>query len=94
MKLDEYVQGKPDPTTGAANKSTFCNRLATEMKKLSRFGVRDPIEYGVYYSKDKKKYIYEGDYPSGEAVFSKVKSELKTLIEAGERYHIEHNFNN
>ena len=84
LKLDEYVAGKHDPNTGAVNKSTFCYRLEHIMDKLSGFGIRSALDFGVYYSKETQKYEYEGDYSSAEEIFDKTKIELNSLIEAGE----------
>ena len=86
MKLDEYVTGKRDPNTGAVNKSTFCYRLENVMDKLSKFGVRSALAFGVYYSKETQEYKYKGDFSSAEVIFDKIKTELKSLIEAGELF--------
>lgn len=90
LQLDEYVPGKPDPNTGAVNKSTFCYRLENTMDKLSALGIRSAFDFGVYYNKQNQKYEYKGDYPSAEAIFDKIKTEILTVIEAGEQYHTDH----
>lgn len=94
LKLDEYVTGKRDPNTGAVNKSTFCYRLENIMDRLSSFGIQSALDFGVYYSKETQKYEYKGDYSSADVIFDKIKIELKSLIEAGELYHIDHNRDN
>jgi MoxR-like ATPase len=95
LELDEYVAGKPDPNTGGVNKSTFCYRLENEMVKLSSFGVRTALDFGIYYNRENQKYVYNNNnkekYGSPQEAFDVIKSEIYSILKAGEQYHIDHN---
>jgi MoxR-like ATPase len=92
LQLDDYVVGKPDPETGTVDKSTFCYRLENEMKKLSSFPVRASLDFGIYYSRKREGYDYKNKekYSSPQEAFDAVKSELYSILKAGEQYHIDH----
>jgi 5-methylcytosine-specific restriction endonuclease McrBC GTP-binding regulatory subunit McrB len=93
LQLDEYVAGKPDPKTGGVNKSTFCYRLEHEMAKLSRFGVRTALDFGIYYNRENQEYLYNNKekYGSPQEAFDVIKSEIHSILKVGEQYHIDHN---
>jgi hypothetical protein len=91
LELDEYVAGKPDPKTGGVNKSTFCYRLEHEVAKISRFDVRTELDFGIYYNQENQEYLYNNKERSGslQEAFDVIKSEIYSILKAGERYHID-----
>jgi hypothetical protein len=96
LELDEYVIGKPESITDKVNKATFCYRLFYQLGEiLSGFGVKSPLDFGIYYSQKTQKYIYENEerYSSAQQAFDVIKSEIHSILEAGKEYHVDHNVN-
>lgn len=85
MDVDDYVQGK-----GEITKESFCKILEKELKELGQISGTSPADkkFGIYYSDDKKKYIYLpkkfGNCKNYQEFFEKLKIELKNLLVAGE----------
>ena len=96
LELDQYVIGKPLPTTGGVNKASFCYRLLYDLGDvLSGFGVKSPLDFGIYYSQENKRYLYndEQKYASPQEAFNQIKSEIYSILEAGKQYNADHDIN-
>jgi hypothetical protein len=90
LELDEYIIGKRDSNIGKTNKATFCYRLLYQLGEvLSGFGVKSPLDFGIYYSEKNKKYVYKNEekYRSAQEAFSAIKTEIHSILEAGNEYH-------
>jgi Cdc6-like AAA superfamily ATPase len=90
------VIGKPLPTTGGVNKASFCYRLLYELGDvLSGFGVKSPLDFGIYYSQENKRYLYndEQKYASPQEAFNQIKSEIYSILETGKQYNADHDIN-
>ncbi len=96
LELDEYVPGKPEPSTDGVDKTTFCYRLERELGKLSGIGIRSSYDFGIYYSQEDQKYLYKNTerYNTPQEAFDAIKSEIYSVLEAGKQYNIDHNIDN
>ena len=84
IKIDQYVQGKPIPITEETNKTTFCYLLENGLVGFGSGSGGDATKFGIYFSKKRGKYEYkEENFSSTEEAFTKLKEELKTILEAG-----------
>jgi MoxR-like ATPase/predicted RNA-binding protein len=87
LNLDDYVQGKTDSATGEANHTTFCFRLERRVPWFGNIWGTPADKFGIYYSKEKKKYIYKDkDYRSPEEAFEAIKKEIYSIIEAAKAF--------
>ena len=74
--IDDYIIGKGE--------QTFCCRLEHELISCGNILGSPSFKFGVYYSKNKRKYIPTLKYGSTkEEAFNKVKEEIITLLKAG-----------
>ena len=81
MKIDEYINGKGD-------RSTFCNRIETELKDLGNMKGGIATKFGVYYGKfgedtDKEYRFVKRFGNTVDQAFNTIKMQLVKLIEAG-----------
>lgn len=81
MQIDEYINGKGD-------RSTFCNRIETELKDWGNMKNAYATKFGVYYGTfgkgTERKYRFGDKWGSTvEQAFEKVKREIVNLIEYG-----------
>lgn len=87
MDIDDYVEGKKEKT-----KKSFCKILEKDLDQLGRISGTSPADkkFGIYYSEEKKEYIYLpkkfGKCESEQEFFVKLKKELIKLIDAGEKH--------
>jgi CRISPR/Cas system CMR-associated protein Cmr5 small subunit len=87
MKLDDYVEGKPDPQSNKVNKTTFCYRLERELSVLSGIGGIPNQKFGIYFNQKKQEYDYnKKKYESPETAFQAIRSEIYTILEAGKHF--------
>jgi hypothetical protein len=78
-------------------KATFCYRLLYQLGEvLSGFGVKSLLDFGIYYSEKNKKYVYKNEekYSSPQEAFNTIKTEIHSILGAGNEYHADHNINN
>jgi hypothetical protein len=78
MTLDEYVEGKQ-------NKFSFCNRLERELDSLGSMRSGYATKFGIYFSKNKNKYIFfKKKYGNTlNKAFNKIINDIVDLIEDG-----------
>lgn len=81
MKIDEYINGKGD-------RSTFCNRIETELKDWGNMKGAFATKFGVYYGcfgKDTdREYRFVRKFGNTvDEAFNTIKRELVDLIEFG-----------
>lgn len=81
MKIDEYINGKGD-------KSTFCNRIETELKDWGNMKGAFANKFGIYYGTfgkdtDREYRIVKKLGDTVDQAFDTIKKELVNLIEAG-----------
>lgn len=81
LEIDEYINGKGD-------RSTFCNRIETQLKDWGNmkgaFATKFGVYYGVFGRGTEKKYQITGKWGSTvEQAFDKVKREIVNLIQSG-----------
>lgn len=83
LKMDEYINGKGD-------RSTFCNRIETELKDWGNmkgaFATKFGVYFGAYGKGTDRKYRFVcklGD--TVESAFTTLKRELINLIDAGDK---------
>lgn len=86
MEIDEYVNGK-------GNKSTFCNRIETELKELGNMKGSTARKFGIYFGKYGKdtelQYRIVGKLGDTlDQAFDCLKREIVDLIELGDAYNI------
>jgi len=82
MKIDEYINGKGD-------RSTFCNRIETELKEWGNMKGAFATKFGVYYgtfgTDTNKEYRFVKKFgDTVEDAFYTIKNEIINLIKAGE----------
>jgi len=93
INIDDYVQGKPDPSSGDANRKTFCYYLEHIAIETGSISGSTADKFGIYY--DNKKtfdYIFKKTHSSSEEAFNAVKHEIRTVLEAGKQFESERNW--
>jgi hypothetical protein len=81
MQLDEYINGK-------GNKTTFCNRIETELKDWGNMKGATATKFGVYYGRFGKDIVRKYRYVHNlgdtlDIAFNNMKNEIVSLIVAG-----------
>lgn len=84
MKLDEYVIGKN------IKEDNFCYELERKLAPLGKILGAQSSKFGIYYSKEHKRYQVSKMWDSGNLnnSFSALKEELASLINAGAKDNI------
>ena len=86
LEIDNYVQGKK-LDTGEPNRKTFCYKLEFRLQGFGSLGGVNAIKFGIYYSPNHKKYIYdEKKYHSTEEAYQKILSKINTLLMSGKQF--------
>ncbi len=84
MPLENYVQGKPNSTTGEPNRTTFCYLLENTLDSFGSIWGSPATKFGIYYRKEDNNYRYDNStFDSVEDAFVSLKQELQAIIEAG-----------
>jgi hypothetical protein len=78
MSLDDYVVGK-------GNKTSFCYWVEWRTAQLGNIQRSPPDKFGVYFSKEKKRFVCTSKYESPEKAIVALREEIVRLLAAGER---------
>jgi hypothetical protein len=87
MKLDEYVPGKPDPTSNQVDKNTFCYRLERGLPGQGSIQGVVAKKFGIFFNREEQVYKYNKEkYDSPEKAFDAIKSEIYSILQAGKQF--------
>jgi len=84
MKLDDYVMGKPDETTGDPRRDTFSYYLEKSLQEFGRISGRWSRFHGIYWNKDKNRYVWNGDFNNENEAFAAIKNQISSMLKAAE----------
>jgi MoxR-like ATPase len=92
LEIDNYVQGKPDPTTNDTNRDTFCYILERGLDSSGSIpGFAD--KFGIYYdNKNRHDYAFTKDYLSSAEAFTATKHDIYSIVNAGRQFQTEKNW--
>ena len=84
MKLDDYVIGKPDETTGEPRRDTFSYYLEKSLKAFGRISGRWSRFHGIYWNKEKNGYVWNGEFNNQNEAFEAIKSQIFSMLKAAQ----------
>jgi MoxR-like ATPase len=92
LEIDNYVQGKPDPSTKDTNRNTFCYIL--EQGLHASGSIPGPADkFGIYYdNKIRHDYAFTKDHTSSEEAFTATKHDIYSIVNAGREFQTEKNW--
>jgi MoxR-like ATPase len=91
LKIDDYVQGKPDPSTGDPNRDSFCYVLEHDLQTTG--SIPGPADkFGIYFDKANKEYVFSKDFSASEEAFKATKHDVFSIVDAGRRFQQEKNW--
>ena len=85
IKVDNYVQGKPDPVTADTNRNTFCYILEHGLYTSGSIP-GTTYKFGIYFDKEKNEYILAKDHTSWEDAFAATKYDIYSIVDAGRQF--------